>query len=78
MAEYSGSFEPLREAQRNARQMAAGDALWLVYELPATSFDWRGPSLVFESHHAVRRVRAFPPDWRSLADEDLLALSWKA
>ena len=35
-----------------------------------------GPSLVFESETAVRRVRDFPADWRKLSDDDLFALSW--
>ena len=34
------------------------------------------PCLVFESETVVRRVRTYPPGWRSLADEALETLSW--
>jgi hypothetical protein len=50
---------------------------WWVYELPASPLDRRStPSLVFESEGAMRRVRDYPLDWRSLSDEELVALSW--
>ena len=69
----------IREAQRTARQIIVDDVPWLVYELPATPFDRRSSnSLVFESELAVRRVRRFPSDWRSLSDDELFALSWVA
>jgi hypothetical protein len=69
----------VREAQRTARQLVMDGVPWLVYELPATPFDRRSSaSLIFESDAAVRRVRTYPPDWRSLADDALLALSWAA
>ena len=49
---------------------------WSVYESP-TTYDRRArPTLVFESDEAVRRVRAYPPNWRDLSDEELAALSW--
>lgn len=48
-----------------------------MYELTEKELDRRsGASLVFESEDAMRRVRDFPADWRSLGDDDLLALSW--
>lgn len=51
--------------------------LWRVYERSLPTFDRRsGPSLVFESDGTIRRVRAYPPDWRTLSPEDLEALSW--
>lgn len=69
----------LREAHRNARHIVIKGVPWLVYELPPQVFDRRNtPSLVFESAMAIRRVRSFPADWRSLGDEELFALSWSA
>ena len=50
---------------------------WLVYELSGVSYD-RRRSLVFESDTSIRRVRSFPENWRSLPDEELLAISWSA
>jgi hypothetical protein len=50
-----------------------------VYEQSSSEYDRRrGLSLIFTSEAAVRRVRAFPSDWYTLSDEELLALSWKA
>ena len=73
------SSQVLREAQGRGRRLIVDGELWLVYELPPLQFDRRHtPSLVFESDGAVRRVRDFPPNWRSLSDDDLLALSWSA
>lgn len=52
---------------------------WHVYERAFADYDRRrGPSLVFFSEGAVRRVRDYPADWIELSDEDLIALSWKA
>lgn len=51
------------------RLLRIGDVQWTVYEVP-------GAALVFESENVVRRVSSYPPDWRSLADADLYALSW--
>ena len=48
--------------------------MWRVFEL-VMSYDRRGPSLVFETDGVVRRVRNYPADWRSLPDDELLALS---
>jgi hypothetical protein len=77
MADTPRSLETLREAQRTGRRIMVDGVPWLVYELPAMVFDRRhGPSLVFETDNAVRRVRDFPTDWRELNDADLFALSW--
>lgn len=79
MPEHESLASLVREAQRTARQLVIGGVPWLVYELPATPFDRRSSaSLIFESDAAVRRVRNYPTDWRSLPDEALLALSWAA
>lgn len=54
-------------------------ARWRVYEQAFSDYDRRtGTSLIFASEAAVRRVRDFPPDWTTLSDVELLALSWKA
>src|SRR5690242_1033251 len=67
----------LRELQRAARRLMSDGTLWLVYELPALPFDRRqSASLVFESDSTVRRVRTYPSNWRELADDQLLVLSW--
>jgi hypothetical protein len=74
---FRRQYEDVRAAQRVGRQIAAEGVLWLVYELSPTRFDRRsGPSLVFASDRAMRRVRTFPADWRSLSDEALYALEW--
>jgi hypothetical protein len=67
----------LRELQRAARRIPSDGVLWLVYELAASAYDRRqSPCLIFESDSVVRRVRDYPPNWRELGDEDLIALSW--
>lgn len=72
-------FLILRDAQRSAREIVIDDILWLVYELPPMPFDRRrGPSLVFESDSAIRRVRTFPENWRALGDAELFVLSWSS
>lgn len=50
---------------------------WHVYEVGGATYDRRA-SLIFESAWTVRRVRVYPADWRTLSDEELLALSWQA
>jgi hypothetical protein len=57
------------------RHVKSEPADWKVYEL-RDRYDRRGtPSLIFESEMVVRRVRNYPPDWRSWDDESLLRLS---
>jgi hypothetical protein len=78
MADPPNDLSQVREAQRTARKLFIDGMPWLVYELPST-FDRRhAPSLVFESEQAVRRVRTYPADWRSLSDAELWALSWES
>lgn len=51
-------------------------AVWFVREMHAPSYDRRGAaSLVFVSDEVMRRVRDYPPDWRSLTDHELYAVS---
>jgi hypothetical protein len=67
----------LRDAQRTARRLNVDGVAWLVFELAPTPFDRRNsPSLVFENDTTVRRVRVYPANWRTLSDDDLIALSW--
>lgn len=74
-SEDSNDIVAVREARAHARRMFDDDGVeWRVFEL-TLGYDRRGPSLVFESDSIMRRVRAFPTDWRSLSDEALLALS---
>lgn len=47
---------------------------WRVREV---SFADAAPSLIFECESGFRRVRTYPTDWQTLADADLLALSWR-
>ncbi|HEY2376103.1 MAG TPA: hypothetical protein VGH98_09030 [Gemmatimonadaceae bacterium] len=66
----------LRALQRTARHVIVDGALWLVFELPPLYDRRQRPSLVFESETAIRRVRDYPANWRSLRDDELFALSW--
>lgn len=79
MLEYEQSTDVLRDAQKKGRTISVEHMHWLVYELPPGSYDRRAtPSLVFDSDGIVRRVREYPPDWRTLSDENLFALSWRS
>ena len=49
---------------------------WVVRERPAPAYDRRmGVTLVFSGDDVMRRVRNFPTDWHTLADQALYALS---
>ena len=53
-------------------------ARWVVYEQRLTEYDRRsGPSLIFNSDFAVRRVRNYPENWMELSEAALLELSWQ-
>jgi hypothetical protein len=68
----------LRAARKAGRQIVSPDgAPFSVYEL-GSRYDRRGAALIFESDHVVRRVRAYPPNWRDLSDYDLYMVSWGA
>jgi hypothetical protein len=63
-------------ARANGRTLIIDGVEWRVYELPPGTYDRRGAaSLVFETHDVFRRIRGFPPNWRSLDDEALFAVS---
>lgn len=71
---------PSGDETRGVRYLVDGDGTrWRVYEQAFADYDRRrGLSLIFSSDGAVRRVRNYPDTWRSLSDDDLLALSWSA
>jgi hypothetical protein len=61
---------------RKARQLIADGLQWEVREVAAPPFDRRGGThLMFDAEIVMRRVRFFPPDWHSLSDEELYALT---
>lgn len=67
----------LHAARKGGRRLLGPDGiLFNVYELD-WGYDRRGRTLVFESDHAMRRVRTYPAHWRELTDEELYAVSWR-
>jgi hypothetical protein len=75
----SGPSTSADKASAHARSFVDADGVrWQVTERPFADYDRRrGLSLIFASDGAVRRVREYPPDWFSLSDAELIALSWK-
>ena len=52
---------------------------WRVYERQRQQLDGRWVTmLVFESGMAVRCIRSYPDDWRTLSPEALEYLSWRS
>lgn len=52
--------------------------IWTVEQLrPGPTDPIQKPSLLFTTDNLMRRIRAFPDNWHSLADTDLYALSLK-
>ena len=75
MDESSEARETESPALRTRRIFADGE-VWTVREVPAPAFDRRGSThLIFEGLDVMRRVRVFPRDWITLAENDLYALS---
>ncbi len=75
MDESSETRETGSPAARTRRIFADGE-VWIVREVPAPAFDRRGSThLIFEGLDVMRRVRVFPSDWMTLAEDDLYALS---
>lgn len=75
MDESSEARETESPALRTRRIFADGE-VWIVREVPAPTFDRRGSThLIFEGLDVMRRVRVFPTDWVTLAEDDLYALS---
>ena len=62
------------------RFLEADGLRWRVHEVPAPEFDRRrgGTHLLFYADVVMRRVRAFPPNWYDMADEELYALTDQA
>lgn len=73
----SGS-QPLRSVGAGVTFLDETGMLWTVTERHAENLPGsRGPRcLIFASTEAVRRVWAYPPDWRDLLTPSLIALSW--
>lgn len=46
----------------------------LVYEIVGPASDREPPTLIFEWGHSSVRLTAYPESWRTLRDEELLAL----
>ena len=57
------------------RDILLGDTVWTVYEDARTMAPTYRKSLVFISSLIARRVRNYPPNWRSLSDMELVAVS---
>jgi hypothetical protein len=68
---------------RDGRTFAVAGVTWTVTErdgvgVPGNADGARGRRcLVFASPEVIRRVWDYPPDWRTLPDAALLALSWR-
>jgi hypothetical protein len=77
MTDAGGNHRAVHElARANGRTLVAEGVEWRVYELPPGMYDRRGPAtLVFESHDIFRRIRDYPPDWRTLPDDALYTVS---
>lgn len=65
---------PMDSSAHLTRSFVAEGAMWTV-RLRLGTYDRRRPDLVFESEHIIRRVRDYPENWHTLADEQLFALS---
>ena len=46
-----------------------------VYEMQSRRTDAPARCLVFNTRGLVRRLMRYPPDWRSMREEELMALS---
>jgi hypothetical protein len=72
----SSSTRESDQSELHARRIYADGEVWIVREIRAPVFDRRGGThLIFEGAEVMRRVRTFPADWLTLADDDLYALS---
>jgi hypothetical protein len=82
MSEPAENGPPTRDTRAAAPVRVFVDAegtRWQVSERPFSDYDRRhGLSLIFASEVAVRRVRDYPANWATLADDELFALSWRA
>lgn len=68
------------EKGATARRIMDGQGCtWSVRERVGDAWHHAGrSSLTFECARAIRRVWTYPPSWRGLSDEELIALSWKS
>ena len=75
----SSATHPGAAAQPQRQLSSADGNHWRVYERAYPAIDRRtGTCLIFESDKVIRRVRDFPPNWRSLSDDELYAISLRA
>lgn len=63
-----------------SREILGGTTRWRVFEIETAEHPWahQTRTLIFMSGTAMRRVHSYPPDWRSLSDEELYAVSWRS
>ncbi|HEY4218995.1 MAG TPA: hypothetical protein VGM67_17760 [Gemmatimonadaceae bacterium] len=58
------------------RVLRAGGHEWHVRETRYSPADRRtGTCLIFDAESVIRRVRNFPPNWRTLPDDELYSIS---
>jgi hypothetical protein len=74
MVQDEHSATPGIAYDRRERLLVINGVHWRVHLV--SSFDRRGPDLLFESDSVIRRVRSFPENWYDLSDDELLRLSW--
>ena len=48
---------------------------WLVREITNVYDRRSSTALIFERPEVIRKVRAFPANWRTMSNEELIALS---
>ena len=74
-----GSAHPADPVPGTVQFIDSNGVGWQVTERERMQYDRRWiRMLVFASPAAVRCVRSYPDDWRSLPAEDLEALSWRS
>jgi hypothetical protein len=72
---YHPAEEFTKSDHHDARVLLHDGVRWRVYESRLGQYDRRSrPHLFFESESAVRRVREFPSDWRTLSDAELMRI----
>lgn len=74
VSEREAAFPANRETR--SRVVWGDGAQWRVREAEYPVEDRRsGRSLIFETDEIIRRVRAYPPSWFDLTDDELFRLS---
>jgi hypothetical protein len=71
----SPAYSAWRRVSVSARRVLRGGLAYAeVYEIESAQPDGLVRRLVFNEPGRVRRLTSYPPDWRSLDDQRLLAL----